>query len=69
MERGRVLTVEEALALPPPSEAEVAERRAAIRALAAIGERVRERLGRPLTSEEFEWSLRWDDEDSEPPAK
>ena len=61
----RPLTVEEALALPPPTEEEIAQRRRAVAGLAEVARRVRERLGRDITDEEFEWALRRDDDEEE----
>jgi hypothetical protein len=60
----RALTVEEAKALPPPTEEELQQHREAVAGLRAIAEEIRARLGRDLTEEEFWWALDRDrDED------
>ena len=59
----RVLSVEEARALPPPLEEELERRRSAIRAMSAITQRAFERRGGvPIPWEEIEQALEWDDE-------
>jgi hypothetical protein len=64
MQRKRVLTVEEAKQLPPPTEEELAQRRAVLRAMSELARRTVERRGgQPISDEDLEWALSWDDED------
>jgi hypothetical protein len=65
----RPLTIEEYLALPPPTEEELAEARAAmdrfLAVAAQISASIREQLGRDMTDEEFWDLLKHDDDDDD----
>jgi hypothetical protein len=61
----RALTVEEATALPPPTEDELRRHREAVAGLRAVAEEIRARLGRDLTEEEFWWALERDEDECE----
>ena len=64
--RRRVLTVEEARNLPPPSPEETAQRERAFKAMQELREEIlRERGGVPISEEDIEWALRWDDDEDE----
>lgn len=63
MQRKRALTVEEAKALPPPTEEELARRRAVLARAQADYERFLAAGGRPLTHEE--WQRQWEEIDSD----
>jgi hypothetical protein len=64
MQRKFVLTVEEAKALPPLTDEELARRRAVLAAASADAERwLARRGGVPISEEDLEWAMRPDDED------
>ena len=64
MALNRVLTVAEALALPPPTEAELEERRRTFDEMSAItAQALARRGGAPIPSADLEWALDRDDED------
>lgn len=68
MEGKRVLTVEEARALPPLTERELEERRASMARLMAEAEKLRQQIlhrrgGVPIPDEDIDWALSHDDDD------
>ncbi|MFN0148974.1 MAG: hypothetical protein ACKVT1_20920 [Dehalococcoidia bacterium] len=66
----RVYTVAEALALPPPTEEKLEQRRVALALAAETTRRALERRGGiPIPWEDIEWALEWDDDDQDVPAK
>lgn len=59
----RVLTVEEARNLPPPSPELIEQRRRALSEMRALGTRIADRRGTPLSDSELDEALRRADED------
>ena len=66
MQGKRVLTVEEAKNLPPPTPEELEQRRRWLAEAHALAERILERRGGvPISDEELEWAMSPDDEDED----